>query len=679
MKHMRNMLIRLVLLICSVTMTGWSQASPDPATVSNKHIMWTRFHQPVPPPQGGARSAATIIGNGIDYHGGPVMLGTVNVYFIWYGDWSSAAALGGMTVLENLVSHFSGSTYYNINTTYYDGALTYISNSVNFAGAIFDNYSQGASLNDGAVHAVVARSISSGQLPNDPNGAYFVLTSGDVNETSGFCSVYCGWHNHDSSSGTDIKIGFVGDPASCLAACAEQSVSPNGDAGIDAMASTIAHEFSELVTDPDINAWYANNGDEMADKCAWTFGNVFTANGEGAKANVTLGGLNYLLQQLWVNESGGFCAPSYGTPAPAVTLTKVAPNSGPQGAAVPVVLTGTGFTSGSRVNVSPAGITVSNVSVISNTQITATFTVAPNATLTGYSVTVTGSSQNSSAQTFTVTSPTPTLTSISPSSGAPGANVPVTLTGTNFVSPATILISGSGVTSSAATVQSAAQITATIQIAGGATRTGYSVTVKTVNGASNPVTFTVAQPTPTLTSISPSSASLNTSTPVTLTGTNFVSPATLNIAGSGVTASGVTVTSSTQINATFNVAANASTGTHNISVSMSNGTTSAVGFTVNASSGGGSLPLSSISPSSGKTGTSVKVTLTGKNLTGLSAIPIQVTGSGITISSVTPVGTSGTTLTAVFTIAANATKSTRFVSVKNFAGNATNTVPFTVD
>ena len=33
------------------------------------------------PPGGGPKS------NGINYHGGPVMLGTVNVYYIWYGSW----------------------------------------------------------------------------------------------------------------------------------------------------------------------------------------------------------------------------------------------------------------------------------------------------------------------------------------------------------------------------------------------------------------------------------------------------------------------------------------------------------------------------------------------------------------------------------------------------------------
>jgi len=37
-----------------------------------------------------AKTARTKSGsaNGINYHGGPVMLGTVNVYYIWYGDWS---------------------------------------------------------------------------------------------------------------------------------------------------------------------------------------------------------------------------------------------------------------------------------------------------------------------------------------------------------------------------------------------------------------------------------------------------------------------------------------------------------------------------------------------------------------------------------------------------------------
>ena len=675
MRNLNGTLLRLVILTFCITLAGWSQ-TPGSA-VSGKHVMVTRNHLTAPE---GAVRQANILGNNIIYHGGPLMLGTVNVYYIWYGNWSGAAALSGMTLLQNLVTNFNGSTYYNINTTYYDSTLTNISNSVTFGGAAFDNYSQGTSINDGAVDTIVANAITTGQVPNDPNGAYFVLTSSDVDESTGFCTAYCGWHNHDSSSGTDIKFAFVGNPESCLSACAAQNPSPNGDAGIDGMASIIAHELAEMLTDPDINAWFDTNGNEMADKCAWMFGNTFFVGNQGAQANVTLGGVNYLLQQLWVNETGFSCALAYGTPPPALTLTGISPANGTQGAVVPVVLTGTGFAANSTVAVSGTGVSVSGVSVVSTTQIKATLTISPTAPITSYNVTVTASGRTSLPRTFSVLSLNPTLTSVSPSSGAPGANVPVTLTGTNFIAPVTVIVSGSGVTPASVNVVSSTSITATFQIDPAAALAGYSVSVQTTNGTSGGATFTVAQPTPTLTSISPSSASLNSATAVTLTGTNFTAPATINIAGSGVTASNVSLTSSTQISATINVASGATTGTHNVSVSTPVATTSSVAFSVNGNTGGGGTTPSivSISPSSGAVGTTIRVTINGRNLTNLSAIPIFVTGSGVAVSSVTPVGTTGTTISATFTIAATATKSTRFVSVKNSTGTSSNTLPFTV-
>src|SRR5438045_52429 len=61
--------------------------------------------------------------NGINYHGGPVMLGTVNVYYIWYGDWSGNSAT---SVLTDLASNIGGSPYFNINTTYYNGSNTHV-------------------------------------------------------------------------------------------------------------------------------------------------------------------------------------------------------------------------------------------------------------------------------------------------------------------------------------------------------------------------------------------------------------------------------------------------------------------------------------------------------------------------------------------------------------------------
>ena len=65
--------------------------------------------------------------NGINYHGGPVILGTVSVYYIWYGNWSGNSAT---TILTDFASNIGGSPYFNINTTYYNASNTHVSNSV---------------------------------------------------------------------------------------------------------------------------------------------------------------------------------------------------------------------------------------------------------------------------------------------------------------------------------------------------------------------------------------------------------------------------------------------------------------------------------------------------------------------------------------------------------------------
>ena len=257
-------------------------------------------------PDGEAGKAKPQRGNGITYHGGPVILGTTNVYYIWYGNWSGNSAT---TILTDLAGNIGGSPYFNINTTYYNGSNTHVLNAVVFHGATFDSYSHGTSLSDSAIQAIVSGAISSGALPKDTNGVYFVLTSSDVTASSGFCTQYCGWHTHGTISGSDIKYSFVGNPDRCPSACEAQTKGPNGNAGADGMASIISHELEETVTDPDLNAWYDSRGAENADKCAWTFGTTYTSN--GALANMRLGSRDYLIQRNWVNASGGFCALKY--------------------------------------------------------------------------------------------------------------------------------------------------------------------------------------------------------------------------------------------------------------------------------------------------------------------------------------------------------------------------------
>lgn len=258
---------------------------------------------------GAGAAARPVRGNGITYHGGPVMLGTTRMYYIWYGNWPTGTNTA-RDILVDLASGIGGSPYFNINTTYYNGSNVHVSNSVSFAGETTNNYSLGKSLTDSNIQSIVSSAINGGALPKDTSAVYFVLTSSDVNETSGFCTQYCGWHTHGTIGGSDIKYAFIGDPTRCPSSCEEQTTGPNGSTGADGMASIISHELEEAVTDPDLNAWYDNRGEENADKCAWTFGATSRAP-NGATTNMAFSGRDWLIQQNWVNASGGYCAKSF--------------------------------------------------------------------------------------------------------------------------------------------------------------------------------------------------------------------------------------------------------------------------------------------------------------------------------------------------------------------------------
>ena len=253
-------------------------------------------------------AAAPVTGNGIDYHGGPVMGGTVNLYYIWYGNWAGKSA---PAILNDWGNNLSGAPIYRINTTYSDNSGNTVSGNTHLAGSTSVGYTHGTALVDGDIWSIVNDALSAGSLPADPNGVYFVLTSSDVNDTGGFCSKYCGWHTAHSRNGTDIKFAFIGDAARCNGSCGS-GPSPNGDVSGDSMASIMFHELSESVSDPLINAWFDSKGSENGDLCAWKFGTTYKAS-NGAKANVRLGNRDFLLQEMWLNANGGSCQLSGGS------------------------------------------------------------------------------------------------------------------------------------------------------------------------------------------------------------------------------------------------------------------------------------------------------------------------------------------------------------------------------
>ncbi len=244
--------------------------------------------------------------SGILYHGGPLMLSTPIAYVIWYGNWSPLSA--EVPIITDLLKSIGGSPYENINASYFDAKNAHVTGKINYGWAVFDAYSHGKSLSDADVQAIVSEHLAKIpiEFPIDSNALYFVLTSGDVAESSGFGSQYCGWHTAANMNGTDIKFSFVGNSVPLYTSgCQAQTVGPNGSSGADGMASVIAHEMEEAISDPDQNGWYFKTGNENADQCAWKFGKTYQSN--GAMANMRLGARDFLIQQNWLNSGGGSC------------------------------------------------------------------------------------------------------------------------------------------------------------------------------------------------------------------------------------------------------------------------------------------------------------------------------------------------------------------------------------
>jgi hypothetical protein len=308
---MKSIFGQTVLALCfGLAGAASAQVTPDSETIPNKiHHRINPWGLTSDQPTAGSTGSMT---PAISWHSGPVMGGSPDVHLIWYGNWAQANGSdtpAGQQLVRDFVSGLSNSNYLAINKGYSGSGGTAVTGTVGPLHEANVGYIGGARakrLRDADIKSIVSSYIA-GHGPAQANAVYFVLTSSDVNETSGFCTQYCGWHTKGSISGADVKYSFVGNANRCLSSCAAQSVGPNGNAGVDGMISVLAHEFEETLSDPDLNAWYDANGAENADKCAWTFGSSQHLAGNGSYYNVTLpaasGSRNYLIQRNLATDS----------------------------------------------------------------------------------------------------------------------------------------------------------------------------------------------------------------------------------------------------------------------------------------------------------------------------------------------------------------------------------------
>ena len=285
----------------------------------------------------------------------------------------------------------------------------------------------------------------------------------------------------------------------------------------------------------------------------------------------------------------------------APTVTSISPNSGPSAGGTSVTITGTGF--GLSVAFVTFGGNGATFIVNSATSITA---ISPPGTGTvDVRVSTNRTSATSAADQFTYSATAPAITSISPDRGPPAGGTSVTITGANFTGATAVKFGAAN--AATFTVNNATSITATSPSGTGT----VDVTVTTPGGtsptsAADQFTYGAGALAPTVTSISPNSATI--SEHITITGTNFI----------GVTAVrfGSALATSSYVNSDTSITAQvpAGIGTVDVTVTTAGGTSAisaADQFTYLAAP-----TVTSISPNSGPSagGTSVTITGTGFGL-----------------------------------------------------------------
>jgi len=254
---------------------------------------------------------------------------------------------------------------------------------------------------------------------------------------------------------------------------------------------------------------------------------------------------------------------------------------------VGVMLTGQNFIPGGTTLTVSGGITPSDISVhVSGMSLHAALSIPVGTAVGMYTVSVTTIYGTSETLQFSVVAPGtayPTLASVVPNQIHQASTGSVVLTGTNFVTGATtIYITDAGVTFSGGVVSGGGTtLTANFTCTPVATINLRHIHVGTSQGHSNSLPFTVLEPLPTLTSVTPANGVVGSVVSVTLVGTHFnVDNTVVNVSGAGITVSEVVVASDTSLTADFTIASGAVVGTRNVRVTTPVGTSGVQVFTI---------------------------------------------------------------------------------------------------
>jgi len=212
----------------------------------------------------------------LSYHGGPIRTGGTAVHAIFWGNsWNSNPG-DKITGVDAFYTGVGGTSYAGTNTEYTNSGGAHVSSAVSYSGHIVDSIAAPSGApSTSAVLAEVAHATNN----NVTTGDYYPVYSDQPRGNAG----YCAWHSSGSIGGHQIQFGFFfkldGDPGCDPGSSLDAKTSVSQ--GMTALGNVTGHELSEMLTDPQLNAWYDRQGAENADKCAWKFsGKTLTFGGQ---------------------------------------------------------------------------------------------------------------------------------------------------------------------------------------------------------------------------------------------------------------------------------------------------------------------------------------------------------------------------------------------------------------
>ena len=255
----------------------------------------------------------------LQYNGGPVMESTSMTYAIF---WEPPTLQDGTptyvssnynTLLIRYFNDIGGSDLYDNNTQYYDLSHNIVNNSA--LGGIWldsspyptsnctDSATPHGCVSDAQIQSEITKALATNGWTAGLTHTFFVFTAWgegsclDASPTSCAFTSYCSYHSDFTANSQTIIYANMPYTGTNLSLCGVPT-SPNGDFDADSTINLTSHEHMGTVTDPQLNAWYDVNGDEIGDKCAWNFA---TLDLDGGLANVQWRHHFYIVQQEWSN------------------------------------------------------------------------------------------------------------------------------------------------------------------------------------------------------------------------------------------------------------------------------------------------------------------------------------------------------------------------------------------